>query len=137
MKRGAWSTLMGLRIWKLHPAVRTGPDLTPGERAADQIRNVMGSWVFVITALVFLTAWMAGNRSAGFDPYPFILLNLVLSCVAAMQGAILLIAAKRSDQIAAELAIHDFRNNEEALSLLRQMHEIISSPPLPVSGEES
>jgi uncharacterized membrane protein len=44
----------------------------------------------------------------GFDPYPFILLNLVLSCLAALQGAILLIAARRSDQIASELARHDY-----------------------------
>lgn len=75
-----------------------------GERWADRLRNGMGSWGFVISALVFLAGWMLGNRNVGFDPYPFILLNLVLSCLAAMQGAILLIAAKREDQISSELA---------------------------------
>ncbi|MFC5238276.1 DUF1003 domain-containing protein [Pseudonocardia zijingensis] len=51
---------------------------------------------------------MGIDGAEGFDPYPFILLNLVLSCLAALQGAILLIAAKRSDQIASELAHHDY-----------------------------
>lgn len=68
----------------------------------------------MLGALVFLAGWMAGNRSTGFDPYPFILLNLILSCVAALQGAILLIAARRSDQISAELAMHDYQTNLDA-----------------------
>src|ERR1041385_8643106 len=90
-----------LHIWHRHPAVRSGDQLTRGERAADRMRNGMGSWGFVFGALVFLAVWMAFNGLLGkssFDAYPFILLNLVLSCVAALQGAILLIAAKRSDQ---------------------------------------
>lgn len=66
----------------------------------------MGSWGFVFGALLFLAGWMIGNRGQGFDPYPFILLNLVLSCLAALQGAILLIAARRADQISSELAVH-------------------------------
>ena len=73
--------------WKSHPHVRSGERLTRGERAADQMRNGMGSWPFVFVALVFLAVWMAFNRDTGFDPYPFILLNLVLSCIAALQGA--------------------------------------------------
>ena len=96
------------RRWTGHPGVRSGDELTAGERAADRLRNGMGSWTFVLASLAFLGAWMALNRSAGFDPFPFILLNLVLSCLAALQGAILLIGAKRSDQIASELARHDY-----------------------------
>jgi uncharacterized membrane protein len=61
------------------------------------------------------------NRGSGFDPYPFILLNLVLSCVAALQGAILLIAAKRSDQISSELAQHDYNTNVEAKDILEHL----------------
>ncbi len=83
------------------------------------MRNGMGSWAFVLTALVFLAGWMAGNRNVGFDPYPFILLNLVLSCIAALQGAILLIAARRSDQVAAELATHDYQTNLDALEIIK------------------
>lgn len=101
-------------LWRRHPAVRAGDQLTVGERAADRLRNGLGSWVFVIGSIVFLAGWMAGNRNIGFDPYPFILLNLILSCMAALQGAILLIAARRSDQISAELAQHDYETDVAA-----------------------
>jgi uncharacterized membrane protein len=119
LRSGGW-------MWHRHPGVRTGVALTRGERAADRLRNGMGSWAFVLASIVFLTAWMLTNRSDGFDPYPFILLNLVLSCVAALQGAILLIAARRSDQIAAELAMHDYETNREALDLLHGIHELLT-----------
>ena len=110
--------------WHQHPAVRTGAKLTRGERAADHMRELMGSWGFVFGALLFLAGWMAGNRDVGFDPYPFILLNLILSCLAAMQGAILLIAAKRADQISAELAMHDYETNQEADEIIKSVHEL-------------
>ena len=110
--------------WHQHPAVRSGAKLTRGERAADHIRELMGSWGFVFGALLFLAGWMAGNRDVGFDPYPFILLNLILSCLAAMQGAILLIAAKRADQISAELAMHDYETNQEADEIIKSVHEL-------------
>ena len=119
------TSLGGLRlriarnVWQHHPGVRSTDELTRGERAADRMRNGMGSWAFVLTALVFLAGWMAGNRNVGFDPYPFILLNLVLSCVAALQGAILLIAARRSDQVSAELATHDYQTNLDALEIIK------------------
>ena len=111
--------------WNFHPAVRNHESLTRGERAADVMRNSMGSWGFVFSALTFLAIWMAYNGKHGFDPYPFILLNLVLSCLAAMQGAILLIAAKRSDQISSELAIHTFQVDQENLEMTRRI-EILS-----------
>ncbi len=104
--------------------MRSGEDLTVGERAADRLRNGMGSWAFVIGALIFLTGWMIGNRNVGFDKYPFILLNLILSCVAALQGAILLIAAKREDQISSELARHDYETNVEADRIVKEIHAL-------------
>jgi uncharacterized membrane protein len=115
--------------WRRHPGVRTGDQLTRGERAADKMRNSMGSWMFVFVALVFLAVWMALNiildKSTGhtFDAYPFILLNLVLSCVAALQGAILLIAAKRSDQVASELAQHDYDEDCQSREMLQVLTE--------------
>lgn len=112
-------------IWNQHPGVRSGETLTLGERAADVMRNGMGSWPFVFSALGFLTIWMIYNGRHGFDPYPFILLNLVLSCLAAMQGAILLIAAKRADTISSELAQHDFELDKEALTITVQIHDLI------------
>lgn len=88
------------------------------------MRNKMGSWGFIFAAVVFLAGWMLGNRSSGFDPYPFILLNLVLSCLAAMQGAILLIAARREDQISSELALHDYQTNLEADEIVKSIHQL-------------
>jgi len=119
-----WAIHLARRVWRFHPGVRTDEQLTLGERAADRLRNGMGSWAFVLAALLFLTVWMAFNRNSGFDPYPFILLNLLLSCVAALQGAVLLIAARRADQISAELALHDYNTNSEALDLIRKLEEI-------------
>jgi uncharacterized membrane protein len=112
--------------WRRHPGVRSGSELSRGERAADRLRGVMGSWGFVFGALLFLAGWMLGNRGHGFDPYPFILLNLILSCLAAMQGAILLIAARRTDQISSELALHDYQTNLEADQVIKAVHQLTS-----------
>ena len=87
----------------------------------------MGSWAFVGGALFFMAGWMVGNGNHGFDKYPFILLNLILSCLAAMQGAILLIAAKRTDQISSELAVHDYQTNVEADEIIHAVHEMTRS----------
>ena len=129
--------------WHKHPGVRSGEQLSAGERAADTLRNGMGSWGFVFGALLFLAGWMLGNRNTGFDPYPFILLNLILSCLAAMQGAILLIAAKRQDQISSELAQHDYATNVEADAVVKsiqqltlEIHErVVGDPARPDEGD--
>jgi uncharacterized membrane protein len=118
--------------WTAHPAVRDHDQLTLGERAADRMRLGMGSWTFVGGAVVFLAAWMTANvalasRGGAFDPYPFILLNLVLSCLAALQGAILLIAAKRSDQISAAIATHTHENTTALIEINKQQLEILEA----------
>jgi len=99
--------------------------LTKGQRAADIMRNGMGSWPFVGSFIGFMLIWAAINTWAlatkSWDPYPYILLNLLLSMLAGLQGAILLIAAKRQDGIAAAMAQHDFDTNiraEEEIELL-------------------
>jgi uncharacterized membrane protein len=84
----------------------------------------MGSWAFVLGSLGVLGLWIWFNGTEGFDPYPFILLNLVLSCLAALQGAILLIAAKREDQINSELAVHTFQVDQENLEITKQIREL-------------
>lgn len=80
----------------------------------------MGSWAFVGLFVVFMAAWAAINTSLSgrqaWDPYPFILLNLFLSMLAGLQGAILLIAAKRQDAIAAAMAQHDYETDVLAKS---------------------
>ncbi len=117
--------------WHKHPGVRSGADLTLGERAADRMRNVMGSWPFVFGFFAVMAAWVVTNSVLavggphGFDPYPYILLNLFLSMMAGVQAAALLIAAKRSDAIASEIAIHTEHNTEDIKSLISQNIELI------------
>ncbi len=113
---------------KVHPATwhkRHIDGLSTGERAADRMRNSMGSWGFVGGFAVFMIVWAIANTVAsGWDPYPFILLNLFLSMLAGMQGAILLIAAKRQDGIAAALAQHDYETNVAAKTDIEALLEI-------------
>ena len=114
--------------WHKHPAVRTGDQLTLGERAADRMRNVMGSWPFVFTFFSIMIIWALVNtvvlhrvfHHKAFDPYPYILLNLFLSMLAGVQAAALLIAAKRADAIASEIAIHTEKNTEELKNLMQE-----------------
>jgi len=118
--------------------------LSRGERAADLLRNGMGSWAFVGLFIAFMAAWAAINTSLqgahAWDPYPFILLNLFLSMLAGLQGAILLIAAKRQDAIAAAMAQHDYETdvlakseidrlmavNSQQLKLLEELRAMLS-----------
>ena len=93
----------------------------------------MGSWPFVFGFIAVMAVWAIANSvfylggsqdQHGFDPYPYILLNLMLSMVAGLQGAILLIAAKRSDQVSSELAIHTFDNTTALTELLSKVDEL-------------
>lgn len=91
-------------------------NLSFGDRAADRMRNSMGSWRFVILFIAFMVGWVIINTYNSWwrwDHYPFVLLNLFLSMLAALQGAILLIAARRADAISAAMAESDYHNNKE------------------------
>lgn len=83
-----------------HPVFRE--PLTIGQRAADWIATFGGSWTFISLFALFLVVWMIINAflllNGGFDPYPYILLNLVLSCVAAFQAPIILMAQGRQGE---------------------------------------
>ncbi|MDQ0673105.1 putative membrane protein [Pseudarthrobacter siccitolerans] len=102
--------------------------LTRGERAADYLRNGMGSWPFVGGFILFMVLWATVNTfamaSRAWDPYPYILLNLFLSMLAGLQGAILLIAAKRQDAIASAMAQHDYDTDMEAKSEIEELTKI-------------
>ncbi len=115
-----------VHLWDHHPGVRSHGDLTRGERAADHLRNVMGSWRFVFGFLAFMALWALLNTAflvfGQWDAYPFILLNLFLSMLAGLQGAILLIAAKRADQISSELAQHDYETDRRAAARIEEVH---------------
>ena len=119
--------------WHKHPGVRSGDQLTLEERAADRMRNVMGSWPFVFAFFGVMILWAVVNSAFylggtlgrhGFDPYPYILLNLFLSMLAGVQAAALLIAAKRADSIASEIAVHTERNTDDIKALLRENTEL-------------
>ena len=91
---------------------------TIGKRLADQVAKVGGSWAFVITFVVFLVAWMVINvvQLFGwhFDPYPFILLNLALSCISAIQAPIIMMSQNRSGEKDNITRDNDFKTNQRS-----------------------
>jgi uncharacterized membrane protein len=108
-----------------HRAHKAG--LSKGDRAADKVRNGMGSWGFVFAFVFIMAAWALANSLASihhWDKYPFILLNLFLSMLAALQGSILLIAAKRADAISAAMAEHDYNTNVVAKKEVEELMAI-------------
>jgi uncharacterized membrane protein len=121
--------------WHKHPGVRSGDDLSRGERAADRMRNMMGSWGFVFSFFAVMIAWALVNtvllervlHHRAFDPYPYILLNLFLSMMAGVQAAALLIAAKRSDSISSEVAIHTATNTDDIKKLIQENTELTAA----------
>jgi uncharacterized membrane protein len=99
----------------------THPNILPstlGERASDKLTQIAGSWVFIICFLVFLFIWMIINAvwliERSWDPYPFILLNLVLSCLAAIQAPIILMSQNRQAQKDRQRAEYDYAVNRKA-----------------------
>ena len=102
--------------------------LSAGDRAADTLRNGMGSWPFVGIFVGSMGLWAAVNTfvlaSRAWDPYPYILLNLFLSMLAGLQGAILLIAAKRQDAIASAMAQHDYETDVRAAAQIEMLMNI-------------
>jgi uncharacterized membrane protein len=114
--------------WHKHPGVRSGDQLSLGERAADRMRNIMGSWPFVFGFFAIMIIWAAVNtllfehvlHHKAFDPYPYILLNLFLSMLAGVQAAALLIAAKRADAISSEVALHTANNTDDIKTLIQE-----------------
>jgi uncharacterized membrane protein len=101
---------------------------TFGERLSDHLANFGGSWSFLIIFAGVLCVWMAFNVIAAkeqFDPYPFILLNLVLSCVAAVQAPIIMMSQKRQEAKDRLRSENDYRVNLKAELEIRHLHEKI------------
>lgn len=118
------------RHWEHHPAVPTGDELSLGDRAADWLRNGMGSWAFIFSFLGFMAAWMTVNALAWcfhWDEYPYILLNLMLSTLAGLQGGIILIASKRQDAVNARLAEHDRDQVRELRAINEAQTELLEA----------
>ena len=104
-------------------------DLTPGQYIADRVAAFGGSWTFIIIFFIVLVLWMAINSALvlakPFDPYPFILLNLVLSCLAAIQAPIIMMSQNRLEARDRLRSEHDYQVNLKAELEIRQLHEKI------------
>ena len=87
---------------------------TLGQRAADAVARFAGSWAFIFSFITVMVLWMAGNvllASRAFDAYPFILLNLVLSCIAAVQALLIMMSQNRQEAKDRQRAENDYRVN--------------------------
>ena len=104
-------------------------DLTIGQRMADAIATFGGSWTFIISFFTFLGLWIALNAwllgAKQYDPYPFILLNLILSCLAAIQAPIIMMSQNRQEQKDRERAEHDYKVNLKAELEIKLLSEKI------------
>ena len=98
-----------------------------GDRFADNLAQFGGSWVFLLGFGMVLAVWMAANSILtghwGFDPYPFIFLNLILSCLAAVQAPVILMSQRRAEQKDRLRAESDYRVNLKAELEIRHLHE--------------
>jgi uncharacterized membrane protein len=101
--------------------------LTLGERMADRLADFGGSWTFISIFMVMLVVWMAINTwvllRKPFDPYPYILLNLVLSCLAAIQAPVILMSQNRQEAKDRLHSEHDYEINLKAEIEIRKLHE--------------
>ena len=97
----------------VNPAGEKGK-YTLGQRAADAIAKFAGSWAFIFSFSGVLILWMVVNTllaAKAFDPYPFILLNLVLSCVAAIQAPLIMMSQNRQEEKDRRRAENDYKVN--------------------------
>lgn len=101
--------------------------LTFGERIADKIADFGGSWTFILSFLGFLGVWICINvfwyNNRGFDPYPFILLNLLLSCIAALQAPVIMMSQNRQEDKDRQRARQDYMINLKSELEIRMLHE--------------
>jgi uncharacterized membrane protein len=104
-------------------------NLTLGQVIADRVATVGGSWGFILSFLFFIVVWMVVNTavllSRPFDPFPYILLNLVLSCVAAIQAPIIMMSQNRQEAKDRLRSEHDYQVNLKAELEIRQLHDKI------------
>jgi uncharacterized membrane protein len=100
---------------------------TFGERMADHVASFGGSWTFIILFTVVLIVWMSTNvvgiLSHPFDPYPFILLSLMLSSLAALQAPVIMMSQRRQETKGRIRSENDYRVNLKAELEIRQLHE--------------
>jgi uncharacterized membrane protein len=101
-------------------------DPTFGQRIADKIAAFGGSWTFILSFLFFLIAWMTVNvlmQDKAYDKYPFILLNLMLSALAALQAPVIMMSQNRQEEKDRRRAEHDYKVNVKAELEIKLLHD--------------
>ncbi len=122
-----------MEISKVHTA------RTIGEKSADRITQVIGSWYFILVFFIFLGAWISLNLygiSKSWDPYPFILLNLTLSCIAALHAPIILMSQNRQSQIDRRKAEYDYEIDKKAEKEIREIKKDIALIKQKIMGQK-
>lgn len=102
---------------------------TLGQRAADAIAKFAGSWAFIFSFTGVLVLWMIVNAvlaSKAFDPYPFILLNLVLSCVAAIQAPLIMMSQNRQEEKDRRRAENDYKVNLKTEIMIEDLYDKVN-----------
>jgi uncharacterized membrane protein len=101
--------------------------LTRGQHLADKVATFGGSWTFIMSFGAFLVCWILINvfwlSGKGFDPYPFILLNLILSCIAALQAPVIMMSQNRQEEKDRDRAKKDYMINLKSELEIRMLHE--------------
>ncbi len=105
--------------------------MTLGDRIADRVSEVCGSWLFIIIFVTFLLGWIIFNavvltNDKAVDPYPFILLNLVLSCIAALQAPIIMMSQNRQAAKDSLRNQNDYRTDLKSELILESLHDHIN-----------
>ena len=102
-----------------------------GQKLADKVASFGGSWKFIIIFALFILVWMVINiiwlASKAFDPYPFILLNLILSCLAALQAPVIMMSQNRQEEKDRERSKNDYMINLKSELEIRLLHEKIDN----------
>lgn len=127
-----FEVLEGLReheIFSRNPGLEDDAGRSVGQVLADKIAAFGGSWWFIITFAIILIAWMIFNSfvliSRAFDPFPYILLNLVLSTLAALQAPVIMMSQNRQESRDRTRALYDYKINLKAELEIRQLHQKI------------
>lgn len=103
---------------------------TLGQRAADAIAKFAGSWAFIFSFTGGLVLWMVVNTlmaARAFDPYPFILLNLVLSCIAAIQAPLIMMSQNRQEEKDRRRAENDYKVNLKTEIMIEDLYDKVNA----------
>jgi uncharacterized membrane protein len=110
----------------LHPPIEI---LTGGQKLSDKVARFGGSWAFIISFFLILVVWILFNtltpKNDNFDPYPFILMNLILSCIAALQAPIIMMSQNRQEEKDRTRAENDYLINLKSELEIRALHQKI------------